>query len=82
MTGRLEIVKRIVKASDMTVEGELLWEPTWERVASSRITRFARHVRVPGGYGEMWRWSVENLDQFWQALANTRRNGNIVNVES
>jgi hypothetical protein len=37
----------------MTIEGELLWEPTVGRVASSRIARFARDAGLPGGYDEL-----------------------------
>src|SRR3954467_6484375 len=53
----------------MTVEGELLWEPSAERAAGTRIAAFARHVGVEGDYDALWRWSVGNLDGFWRALA-------------
>src|SRR3954454_22662552 len=53
----------------MTVEGELLWEPSAERTAGTRIAAFARHVGVEGDYDALWRWSVGNLDGFWRALA-------------
>src|SRR3954447_27041836 len=53
----------------MTVEGELLWEPSPERAAGTRIAAFARHVGVEGDYDALWRWSVGDLDRFWRALA-------------
>src|SRR3954465_388659 len=46
----------------MTVEGELLWEPSPERAAGTRIAAFARHVGVEGDYDALWRWSVGALD--------------------
>src|SRR3954452_9026018 len=52
----------------MTVEGELLWEPSPERAAGTRIAAFARHVGVEGDYDALWRWSVGDLDGFWRAL--------------
>jgi len=53
----------------MTAEGELLWEPTPDRAAGTRIAGFARHVGVDGDYAALWRWSVENLDEFWRTFA-------------
>src|SRR3954454_3182910 len=54
----------------MTVEGELLWEPSPERAAGTRIAAFARHVGVEGEYDALWRWSVGDLDGFWRELAD------------
>ncbi|HKT05326.1 MAG TPA: acetoacetate--CoA ligase [Rugosimonospora sp.] len=54
-------------------EGELLWTPSPERVAGANLTAFTawvareRGVRC-AGYPELWRWSVEDLDGFWQAI--------------
>jgi acetoacetyl-CoA synthetase len=57
----------------MTVEGDLLWEPSAERIAAARLTSFTEWVGERGsrleGYDELWRWSVEDLDGFWTALA-------------
>src|SRR3979411_2383811 len=58
----------------MTVEGELLWEPTADSIARARITGFGRWLGehggvTPGTYDEMWQWSVADLDAFWSALA-------------
>ena len=54
----------------MTAEGELLWEPSAERVDAARITAFARHLGVRGDYQELWQWSVANLDEFWRRFAD------------
>src|SRR3954467_12095586 len=53
----------------MVAEGDLLWEPSPERLAAARLTRFAERVGVDGGYDALWRWSVSELDGFWRELA-------------
>jgi acetoacetyl-CoA synthetase len=50
--------------------GEVLWRPSRERVAQSRLTRFVGQARERHGveaadYEALWRWSVEHLEQFW-----------------
>ncbi|MGW0604513.1 acetoacetate--CoA ligase [Streptomyces sp. NPDC002644] len=51
-----------------------LWQPTPERAAEARITRFqawaAQHHGAPadGGYPALHRWSVEELETFWTAV--------------
>jgi len=54
----------------MLTEGDLLWEPGPERLAAAHLTRFAEQVGVAGGYEDLWRWSVADLDGFWRALAS------------
>ncbi|MFC5744239.1 acetoacetate--CoA ligase [Actinomadura rugatobispora] len=53
-------------------EGTLLWEPSEEVVAGSRTTAFMRWLRErgveAGSYDELWRWSVTEVDAFWDAL--------------
>lgn len=53
--------------------GTVLWQPSPERVAASRLTRFAAQVHerygAPiGTYEELWRWSVDSLEDFWAAV--------------
>lgn len=53
--------------------GELLWEPSAEMVERSRLTEFMRWLeRERGlrfdGYAELWQWSVDELDAFWDAI--------------
>jgi acetoacetyl-CoA synthetase len=51
------------------MSGELLWEPSAERVARATLTRFAEHVgRGDASYDELWRWSVDDLEGFWAAI--------------
>jgi acetoacetyl-CoA synthetase len=53
--------------------GELLWEPSAELVEHSRLTEFMRWLESErglyfGGYAELWQWSVDDLDAFWDAI--------------
>ncbi|HTA97639.1 MAG TPA: acetoacetate--CoA ligase [Solirubrobacteraceae bacterium] len=47
-----------------------LWMPTAEMAANSRMTDFMgwagrRHDRTFADYGELWAWSVQEVEQFW-----------------
>ncbi|HYB45127.1 MAG TPA: acetoacetate--CoA ligase [Nitrososphaerales archaeon] len=52
--------------------GKLLWEPDEERIRRANITayvsRLAREGKQFGNYEELWRWSVDNLEEFWQSV--------------
>ncbi|MGW2523471.1 acetoacetate--CoA ligase [Streptomyces sp. NPDC001617] len=53
--------------------GQVLWEPTPESVAASRIGRYATWLDESRGrdfadYQELWQWSVDDLDGFWQSI--------------
>jgi len=52
---------------------ELIWEPSAELVERSRLTEFTRWLERERGlafadYGELWQWSVDDLDGFWSAI--------------
>ncbi len=54
-------------------EREVLWTPSPERVAAANLTRYRQwleqtHGVSTDGYGELWRWSVEELESFWATL--------------
>jgi acetoacetyl-CoA synthetase len=54
-------------------EGDLLWTPGPDRVGRANVTAFIRWLaRERGldfdGYPALWRWSVTDLDGFWQAV--------------
>lgn len=62
------------EANALAGEGALLWEPSAERKAASRMAHFMRWLAEDSGrrcdsYDELWRWSVEQVGPFWQALA-------------
>lgn len=53
-------------------EGAALWRPSEEVVANARVTRFIhwlwdRGVRAES-YDDLWRWSVTEVDDFWDAI--------------
>ena len=54
-------------------EPELLWRPSEERIERATITRYQRWLEDSRGlrfddYAELWRWSVDELDSFWQSI--------------
>jgi len=53
--------------------GKQLWSPSPERVANANMTRFMefvnrRHSRRFGSYDELYRWSIENIPDFWAGM--------------
>ena len=64
-----------MEASDLTGRGygAVLWEPDGKTVRNARVTRFmtwlaARGTLDPGGYADLWRWSVTDPAAFWSAV--------------
>jgi acetoacetyl-CoA synthetase len=54
-------------------EQKPLWEPTAHELEGSEMARFMRWAGERRGepfadYGELWRWSVDELEDFWAAL--------------
>src|SRR3954451_8886818 len=54
-------------------EGSLLWEPSAERIERAALTRYRRWVeetrdRRFDDYHDLWRWSVEDVDDFWRSI--------------
>ncbi len=50
-----------------------LWEPSDDDRERAEMTRFMRFVgerdgREPSSYEELWRWSVDELEQFWASV--------------
>jgi acetoacetyl-CoA synthetase len=50
-----------------------LWRPSAASVEQAEMTRFMRwagerHGRAFAGYAELWRWSVDELEEFWADL--------------
>ncbi len=57
----------------MSGEPKLLWTPSRERIDASTLTRYqawlqeTRGLRF-GSYEELWQWSVDELDAFWETI--------------
>jgi acetoacetyl-CoA synthetase len=57
--------------------GTVLWRPTAESIAATRLGEFAGWVSrrrgldfgSPAGYDAIWAWSTSRLEQFWADLA-------------
>jgi acetoacetyl-CoA synthetase len=50
-----------------------LWEPSEERKNQANITRFigfvnGKHGLEMNSYDQLWKWSVENIPDFWAAM--------------
>jgi acetoacetyl-CoA synthetase len=53
--------------------GDLLWVPTPKRAADANVTAFMGWLQQTrglafAGYPELWEWSVNDTDAFWQAI--------------
>ncbi|MDQ4041533.1 MAG: acetoacetate--CoA ligase, partial [Actinomycetota bacterium] len=53
--------------------GELLWSPSEERIEGATLTRYTRWLAQTrglsfDGYGELWEWSVGDLEAFWASI--------------
>ncbi|MDE4175050.1 acetoacetate--CoA ligase [Phaeobacter sp. PT47_59] len=56
-----------------TIEREILWQPSAERAAASRMAQFQTWLEEDkslsfSDYNALWEWSVTDLDAFWSAL--------------
>jgi acetoacetyl-CoA synthetase len=54
-------------------EGDLLWTPSAERIAAANITAYRDWLKRErqldfADYAAVWKWSVTDLDAFWQSL--------------
>jgi acetoacetyl-CoA synthetase len=57
-------------------EGDLIWTPTPDRIANARIMKFAAWLKRERNldfspdkdYTAIWQWSVDNIEDFWQAI--------------
>ncbi len=54
-------------------EGDLLWTPSPETIQNANITRYIRwlgenDVVEVDGYPQLWRWSIENISDFWLSV--------------
>ena len=58
---------------DRIASGDLLWEPSAERIERATMTRYMRWLESErelsfGAYDELWRWSVDSLEDFWRSI--------------
>lgn len=56
-------------------DGESIWAPDEADLADTAVVRFAAFVRKRGvdigeGYEELWQWSVDEPDRFWELFTD------------
>ena len=57
----------------MPIEGEILWTPPPDRIATHAITAYRRWLNATRGlaledYPALWRWSTDHLEDFWASI--------------
>jgi acetoacetyl-CoA synthetase len=57
----------------MTEEGKLLWTPSADFIANSRMTKFMAWLTQTrdlhfSNYAELHEWSIQDIDGFWRAI--------------
>lgn len=55
------------------MEGKTLWTPSKEEIEGANITRYTRWLenrtaRSFPSYASLWRWSTENIEEFWESI--------------
>ncbi|RZU30729.1 acetoacetate--CoA ligase [Blastococcus saxobsidens] len=60
-------------APTAVAEGDLLWTPPADRVADAQLVEFTRFAEARTGrrfpdYAQLWAWSTDELEEFWQAV--------------
>lgn len=60
-------------AKDSIQEGDLLWEPSEKRKSKAHVTAYLNYLKKTKSlnfttYGELWDWSVNNLEEFWGSV--------------
>ena len=63
----------VERASKGPARGEKLWEPSAEAIERSQLTRYRRWLAAERGveaddYAELWKWSVDQLEDFWASI--------------
>ena len=60
--------------TEVGADGQPTWVPDSDEVTAASVSRFARwltgtgRARLTGDYLELWRWSVDRLEEFWPAV--------------
>jgi acetoacetyl-CoA synthetase len=54
-------------------EGTVMWEPTQELIEQSNLVHYMKWLKATkgiqlGDYQEVWKWSVEQLEDFWSSI--------------
>ncbi|MEH7483167.1 acetoacetate--CoA ligase [Neobacillus drentensis] len=57
----------------MITEGTLMWEPSAEMKEKAQLTAYIKWLKEKkdkdfANYDELWRWSVDELENFWESI--------------
>ena len=47
---------------------KVMWEPTPSVMEQTAMKKFQKSVGIEGGYDALWKWSVDNSEEFWTKL--------------
>ena len=47
-----------------------LWTPGEKLKAGCRLAAFMRQAGQQGSYSDLWRWSIDNPEQFWSCVVD------------
>jgi acetoacetyl-CoA synthetase len=51
------------------VEPDVLWRPSEQRIERAWLTRYQERLGLEfDDYRDLWRWSVDELDDFWRSI--------------
>ena len=61
------------RQQETDIGGDLLWEPSEERKASSNLSRYMNWLTSQKGlnfseYQDLWKWSTTDLGVFWSSI--------------
>lgn len=71
------MVKKNMDEKNLNALPSPIWQPTEQAIVSSqlqdfcqRFTKFDRAPRTKQQYEQLWRWSIDNPEDFWYAIWN------------
>ncbi|MEP6647109.1 MAG: acetoacetate--CoA ligase [Saprospiraceae bacterium] len=59
----------------MIPSNDILWEPSVQDLESSRLREYRQWLQAngkytPDDYESLWKWSVENIEDFWETIVS------------
>ncbi len=62
-----------MEGAKLAGQGDLLWKPSREQKAASRLSHYMRWLAGERGldlrdYASLWQWSVDRLEPFWESI--------------
>ena len=54
--------------NEKNVGNRIMWEPSTDYMKATLMYKFQQDMGVIGDYNDLWKWSIENPDEFWTKL--------------